>query len=278
MRRITSNASCWRRSFGLVAPGVSRASPRLCDVPAGPPRTHRRGYEVGVKRRPSVTGAALVLCRRGRRDRKATDDVARCRWCERDRVRPVVAARAAVANPGAASDACNVLLLGARSAPQRQSPGWRRAKAIAASGRGRVPRRCGGRGDGRADSRRSAQRGPAPTSGLGRGRAARRPRPPLVLLRPRLRACSRQRRRLRRCHDSAAGVAGCGSRPPDSPRRRPPGGCGSRRTSTGRRTSSPRPPSGRPSDGRSPAPRSVRSRAQPVATVVPAPGGFAVVF
>jgi membrane-associated phospholipid phosphatase len=79
---MTLNQIVLATVLGLVAPSVSAASPAALNVrPVSGSERQSTRLEVGAKRAALVTGAALVLW--GATEiQKATDEVARCRWCD----------------------------------------------------------------------------------------------------------------------------------------------------------------------------------------------------
>ncbi len=94
-----------------VAPSSSWASPAARDVPPPAPEPVLRAprLEVGVKRAALVTGAALVLWGAAELER-ATDEVARCRWCDPPGFDRWSRRELRWSDPGAAGDASDVLM------------------------------------------------------------------------------------------------------------------------------------------------------------------------
>jgi len=112
VRRMTFKHLVLATVLGLAAPSVSRASPAALDVPLVPnPVLHPPRLEVGVKRAALVTGAALVLWGAAELER-VTDDVARCRWCEPTGFDRWARRELQWRDAGGASDASDVLLYG----------------------------------------------------------------------------------------------------------------------------------------------------------------------
>jgi membrane-associated phospholipid phosphatase len=98
--------------LGLVAPSVSAASPAALDAPpvSGSELQPTR-LEVGAKRAALVTGAALALWGAAEIQR-ATDEVGPCRWCDPPRLDRWSRRELVWRDRGAADDASDVGLYG----------------------------------------------------------------------------------------------------------------------------------------------------------------------
>jgi membrane-associated phospholipid phosphatase len=122
-------------ALALVAPSVTWASPAAADgdsravldapLVAGPVLRPQR-LEVGGERAALVTGAALMLWGAAEVER-ATDDVLRCRWCDPGGFDRWSRRQLRWGNPGAASDASDVLMLGV-SLGSATAVGWLAAR------------------------------------------------------------------------------------------------------------------------------------------------------